>query len=427
MTDGLLSWIIGLYFPVCFTGIIGFLRGRRERVFASCLLGALWVAVSLPVLGQINAHAGWWSYEPGNVQFCRMPLQLYFGWIVWWGILPQIVLDGLSITWSAVLLVALDAVAMPRIPWLAMPRKWLVGEGLAALIVLVPALCLARWTFANNHLRVRAAMQTAIAGGLFLYLVPELVFAIRPGRGWMPLLGMPGWERQIGLQSLAILALPGLGAVMEFAERGRGTPIPYDPPVQLVASGVYRYCANPMQLSCALVMMGWAALLSSGWLVLAAIISIIYSAGIAEWDESQDLEQRFGAEWQRYRTAVRNWLPRWRPYHAGPAARLYIAATCGPCSELRGWLEARLPVGMEMVDAETLAAGSIRRLRYDAGDGAGAVDGVRALGRALEHLNLGWALAGAALRLPLVWQSVQLVMDASGLGPRTVRQAPWVH
>jgi hypothetical protein len=45
-------------------------------------------------------------------------------------------------------------------------------------------------------------------------------------------------------------------------------------------------------------------------------------------------------------------------------------------------------------------------------------EGVRALGRALEHLHLGWAFAGAVLRLPLVWQSVQLVMDASGLGPR---------
>ncbi len=34
---------------------------------------------------------------------------------------------------------------------------------------------------------------------------------------------------------------------------------------------------------------------------------------------------------------------------------------------------------------------------------------------------LQWFLqAAAALRLPMVWQGIQLVMDASGLGPRVL-------
>jgi hypothetical protein len=177
-----------------------------------------------------------------------------------------------------------------------------------------------------------------------------------------------------------------------------------------------------MQASCALVMLVWAALLRNGWLLTAATASIVYSAGIAEWDESQDMEKRFGAGWTHYRSSVRNWRPRWYPFHMGSPARLYIAATCGPCSELRAWIEKRKPIGMTMIDAETCVRGSIRRLRYDPGDGSGAVDGIRALGRSLEHLSLGWALAGAALRIPLVCQTVQLVMDASGLGPRELQQ-----
>lgn len=420
MNDELWEWICGLYFPICFTAIIGMFRGRQARMFASCLLGALWVAVSLPAVELVNSHTHWWSYASRELLFCGMPLELYFGWIVWWGILPQIALDGLSIVWSAALLTALDAVLMPRTPWLTLPRKWLLGEGVAVLIVLVPALCLARWTLAHKHLHMRAALQVALAGGLFLYLVPEIVFALRPGRGWMPLLAMPGWEKQIAAQIILLLALPGVGAVMEFAERGGGTPIPYDPPVRLVTSGVYRYVANPMQLSCALAMLAWAALLRNGWLAAAGAVSITYSAGIAEWDERQDLEERFGEAWKKYRASVRNWRLRWRPYHAGQPARLYMAATCGPCSELRRWIEARGPVGIEIVDAETLQAGSIQRMRYEPADGSCAVEGVRAMGRALEHLNLGWALAGAALRLPVVWRCVQLVMDASGFGPRTL-------
>jgi protein-S-isoprenylcysteine O-methyltransferase Ste14 len=327
------------------------------------------------------------------------------------------------------LLAALDLIAMPLCaPVVVLRAPWVIGEAVGVLmIVLAPALCFARWTITNAHVRVRAILQAAIAGMVFLYLVPEMIFAVRPGRGWTPLLEMPAWTRQLAIQMLILFALPGLGAAMEFAERGQGTPIPYDPPARLVVSGVYRYCANPMQVSCALVMLAWAALLRNGWLFVAAAASIAYSAGIARWDEALDMEKRFGAEWRQYRNEVRNWGLRWRPYHSGPVARVYIAATCGPCSELRAWLEKRNPEGMAIVDAETVAPGSIRRMRYDPGDGSGVEEGVRALGRSLEHLNPGWALAGTALRLPLVWRGVQLVMDASGLGPREICQARRVN
>ena len=77
-------------------------------------------------------------------------------------------------------------------------------------------------------------------------------------------------------------------------------------------------------------------------------------------------------------------------------------------------------MGLHFIDAEELPSGSIRRLRYDPGDGSSTVEGVRAMGRVLEHLNFGWAVAGASLRLPGIWQGVQLLMDASGLGPRTL-------
>jgi hypothetical protein len=59
-------------------------------------------------------------------------------------------------------------------------------------------------------------------------------------------------------------------------------------------------------------------------------------------------------------------------------------------------------------------------MRYDPKDGSGTVDGIRAMGRALEHLDLGWALCGTEVRLPCAWQLVQLFMDAAGLGPRGI-------
>jgi protein-S-isoprenylcysteine O-methyltransferase Ste14 len=365
-------------------------------------------------------RVGWVvGFASGGVLFCGMPLELYLGWVLLWGVLPQMVFPRLGVGWSAVVMVGVDLVAMPLCGAVVrLGPRWLMGEAVAVVVVLVPALCVARWTREDRCLAIRAGMQVMMAGMWFLYVIPELAFALRPGGGWRALMELSSWKRQVGLQVLMVMAVPGLGAVMEFAERGLGTPIPYDPPKRLVTSGIYRYIANPMQVSCAMVMLGWAAMLRSGWMAVAAVGSVVYSAGIAEWDEGQDLAERFGAEWREYRAAVRNWWPRWRPYCAGRAARIYIAASCGPCSELRAWLESRAPLGLEILDAEMLPSGSIRRMRYEMGDGSGAVDGVRALGRALEHLHLGWAVAGAALRLPGVWWGVQLLMDASGLGPR---------
>jgi protein-S-isoprenylcysteine O-methyltransferase Ste14 len=414
-----------LYFPLMFALLTGLLRQRRAKQFAACLLGLVWAAPSLLIVQRLNLLAGWWQFSSVGFAIRGMPLELYLGWTVLWGVLPQLVFRRLQLTACVVVFVIADLILMPSCRQVVqLGTRWLAGESVAILVVLIPALCLGRWTLDDSHLRPRAMMQVMIAGMLFLYLVPEIAFALRASRGWAPLLALSAWQRELALQGLVLLAIPGTSAVMEFAERGMGTPIPYDSPKRLVRSGIYRYCANPMQASCAAVMFGWAILLCNVWLLLAAVISGIYSAGIAEWDERQDLIQRFGTEWKIYRLNVKNWRVRWRPYTSTDRAHLHIAASCLPCSELRGWIERRKPLGLDLIAAEALHGGSIHRLRYDPGDGSPAVEGIRALGRALEHLHLGWALAGMTMRLPVVWRCIQLAMDASGLGPRPLPNMP---
>lgn len=409
-----------LYVPVVTATLAALVRRPGKRLAAGCLLSFLWALGTLVVLQWINEWFGFWSFNSGDVWFCGMPLELYLGWAVLWGLVPQLLFRRMALAYVAMVLGVADIWVMPLCQSVVpLSDTWPVGETIALLLVLLPAVAVARWTAEDTHLRVRVPMQVAISGMLFLGLLPELAFALRPGRRWAPLLGSPKWLLQIELQVICLLAVPGLAAVMEFGERGEGSPIPFDPPKRLVTCGVYRYVANPMQMSCTVVMLAWAVVLRNVWYALGSLIALIYGVGLAAWDERMDLQERFGEEWRAYRAQVRNWRVRWRPYHAGAPARLYIAATCGPCSELRRWIEARRPVGLKLVDAETLAAGSIRRMRYEV-DGE-RLDGIRALARALEHLNAGWAFCGAVLRLPGVWQAVQLVMDASGLGPRDLR------
>ncbi|SNS39671.1 Phospholipid methyltransferase [Granulicella rosea] len=411
-----------LYLPIVAAMLAGVRRRPEPRQFAACLLSLLWTLPALLLLQIANLHARWWSFATDGATLRAMPLELYLGWLVLWGVLPQLAMPRLPLAVCAAVMAALDLAVMPLCrPVVQLRPRWLVGEAAAVVLVLCPALAIARWTLTDTRLKLRATLQVATSALLFLFFLPELIFATRPHTaGWRPMLELTGWRAQLAVMSVLLVALPGVSAVFEFAERGQGTPIPYDPPRRLVASGVYRYIANPMQLSCTLTMLLWAALLHSGWMLLGACITIVYSAGIAEWDEHEDLNQRFAAPWRQYRAEVRNWLPRLHPYISGPPAAIYIARTCGPCSELRAWLEARQPFGLELRDAEELPQGSIRRIRYQPRDGSAPVEGVRAVARALEHLHVGWAFAGAALRLPLLWRAVQLVMDASGFGPRTL-------
>jgi protein-S-isoprenylcysteine O-methyltransferase Ste14 len=289
-------------------------------------------------------------------------------------------------------------------------------------------------------MRHRAFLQVIAFGGIALGVLPHIILQ-ESGASWVPLLVRPRWLTALYLQLLAAAALLGVSAVQEFAIRGRGTPVPFDPPKHLVTSGPYAYVRNPMQLSAALVLIGWGGLLGSWWVVAAGAMAVIYGAGFATGDERVDLERRFGAGWTAYAARVRRWMPRWRPANfgindsdadaLGSAAEsgqlasfargtLYVAEECGPCSEVRRWFSSRSPVGLDIVAAERHPSRSLSRITYDPGDGTGDSEGVAAICRALEHVDFGWAMLGMFVRLPGVCAAIQLVTDASGGNPRRV-------
>ena len=437
--------ILVLYVPIVLCAIAWLLRKPRIRTIAAPLLSLLWTLPTLLILQRVNLCCHWWSFDTQTPCFLGMPVALYLGWAVFWGLLPQLAWTKLDVLSIAIVAFSFDFVVMFHLsPALVIgpgtvagsyAPAWLVGEAVAIVLVLVPAMLLFRWTENDTHLGLRAGGQVILSALIFLYLFPELVFALRAGTpGWRPLLTTPRFILQVWAQILLLLAVPGISAVQEFAIRGRGTPLPYDPPRKLVTSGIYRYCANPMQFSCAVVMLAEAVVLRSLWLAAAAVMSTIYSAGLAHWDEELDLAQRFGAvtppggsfdtaapafTWRTYRAAVPAWRIRWRPFAGGPPASLYVAATCFTCRGVRAFFEQRDPLGLIFVAAESLPAGSIRRLRYVPADGP-SESGVLALARALEHLNFAWAFVGMLLRLPVVHHAAQLLTDVAGFGPRTL-------
>lgn len=418
---------MGLYLPIIAAFLAAFLRSSRKRIFPAALMGFVWTLPSLLAVQSLNLHFGWWGFNASGGLFRGMPVDLYLGWAVLWGVLPVLSFGETGIVWVSAAFFAIDLILMPACyPVVILSHRWLIGECVALVVVLIPAQLFARWTVNDTHLNARAVLHVLAAGGVFLFLLPEIVFAVRPGRGWHALLFAPAWLRNLELQGLALLGVIGVSAVQEFARRGGGTPIPYDPPKQLVVSGPYRYVSNPMQLSCVLVMTACGCVLRNPWLAAAGIMSFFYSLGLAAWDEDQDMRDRFGRPFDEYRNNVKAWKPRFTPWHAPnrPVPRLYVAETCGPCSEVRRWFESHGAIFLQVVAAEDHPTRDLERITYDPMDGTNVDDGVAAFARALEHINLGWAFAGACLRLPLMRHLVQVLLDASGFGPRPIPRRP---
>ncbi|MGH9748105.1 MAG: methyltransferase family protein [Candidatus Acidiferrales bacterium] len=413
----------GLYLPIAVAFLLVLLRQRPPRLFGAGLVGILWTLPSLLAVQLLNLRFEWWSFHASGGFFRGIPVDLYLGWAVLWGLLPVLAFRRLKSCWVMAIFLGIDLALMPACrPVVELGRGWILGEAVAICLVLVPAQLLARWTLEDRRLEARATLQVLMSAGVFLFWLPEIAFVLRMGRAWEALLIEGSWTTGIELQCVFLLGVLGISAAQEFAQRGGGTPIPYDPPKKLVASGVYRYVANPMQMSCSAVMVAWGVVMDIPLYWLAAVISILYGLGVANWDEGEDLKTRFGEAWRRYRRHVRAWRIRFRPWHDPelPPALLYVAETCGPCSEVRRWFEAHRASGLAIVAAEDHPTRDLRRVTYDPQDGSETEEGVRAIARGLEHIHFGWAFAGACLRLPVVADFVQLLLDASGLGPRRI-------
>jgi protein-S-isoprenylcysteine O-methyltransferase Ste14 len=339
-----------------------------------------------------------------------------------WGALPILAFPTAPVAAIVAIAFSADLALMPAAaPVVRLGQTWLRGEIMALLAVLVPVQLLARWTCRDERLALRAALQMIGFAGMIGFAIPAMVIQSTGGR-WLNPLTLPAWEVSLVAQALAMPLLIGVTAVQEFVTRGGGTPVPLDPPHRLVSSGIYSYVRNPMQIAGVLTLVMLGVIVRNAWVSVAGLMAHVYSIGLAGWDEDADLRRRFGDAWTTYCGGVPRWLPRFWPWHdpANSRSRLYVSETCGTCSQVARWFKARRPIGLSIVAAEAHPSHALQRITYEPFDGSPAASGIAAVARGLEHVHLGWAIAGFALRLPVVYPMVQLIVDASGGGPRTI-------
>ena len=155
---------------------------------------------------------------------------------------------------------------------------------------------------------------TAVLWAVFLVAVPAGIRWLENVSGLSQTRFEPGALQVVAVSVFLAGALVGFWSAFVLVTLGHGTPMPLDCTHRLVIAGPYRYIRNPMSA------MGIAQGLAVG-LYLGSTLTMAYAlAGALVWHyvlrpwEEQDLAERFGAEYHRYRSNVPCWRPRLTPY-----------------------------------------------------------------------------------------------------------------
>ena len=297
-------------------------------------------------------------------------------------------------------------------PALELKKGWLIGEIGLVLLCLMPSQLIAYAKVSDRLLGYRATLITLSFVGVMTCVLPfcvndgALVDAVAAVRS------RPRFLNSFYLIVLAIVAIPGISAVYFFCKVGRGTPIPFDPPEKLVTTGVYAYCANPIQLSIALSLVVWGVYLENWVCLVISGMSLVYSAGIAKVVEIDEMEARFGEQWKSYKNEVKSWRFSILPPANYSQGRLFIARNCEVCSGIRQWFEKQRLTNLSLCHADEFQGETLERISYT--NSGVRFEGVRAVAEAFQHINLLFASIGWVIHLPLISEIIQLAVDTSG-------------
>src|SRR6185503_20705055 len=153
--------------------------------------------------------------------------------------------------------------------------------------------------------------MTALKSLLFFILAPGMVAGLIP-------LALLRTGPQIRMGILSYLAFPlwmmGIAMLIwcfrDFLVKGRGTPAPFDPPKELVVSGLYNYIRNPMYVGVLLVIIGHFLWFGFWNLLIYAVLVFVGFSAFVVFYEEPTLKRNFGAAYEEYLKRVPRWIPR---------------------------------------------------------------------------------------------------------------------
>lgn len=155
-------------------------------------------------------------------------------------------------------------------------------------------------------LLIRALVYATLFIGFLLVFLPARIVE------WS---GLPapdhfgGWQI-VGVTLASAGAVLAVSCILTFVFVGRGTPLPLDPPRQLVVRGPYRFIRNPMYLGATAALLGAAVYYWSAALFGYAVVFLVAMHLFVLAYEEPALRTTFGREYEEYCRRVGRWWPR---------------------------------------------------------------------------------------------------------------------
>jgi protein-S-isoprenylcysteine O-methyltransferase Ste14 len=164
---------------------------------------------------------------------------------------------------------------------------------------------------ASGPKRVRGLM-TPIGLILFFAFIGALIWGSMLLDRWLGF----GWALPRGVELALSIPLMAIGAFLSAWSiliflQGRGTPVPFNPPRELVMRGPYRYVRNPMLTGLFMQFLGLGVFLGSAGMTL--IVTPAFAVASVSWlklVEEPELERRLGSAYVEYKRATPMFLPR---------------------------------------------------------------------------------------------------------------------
>ena len=171
---------------------------------------------------------------------------------------------------------------------------------------------IAKWAEQEYGLTPRI-LATLLAGVLFVFLIPYVLYQVGPiidNRFGLPSIafGLPNLILGIILIPFGLIyALWSIVAQLLFA---RGTPLPMMATKNLLISGPFRQCRNPMSFGTILLYLGISILIGSVSAVGMVFVFFIALLAYIKKIEEGELEIRFGEEYLVYKRDTPFIIPR---------------------------------------------------------------------------------------------------------------------
>ena len=414
-----LRWVLFLG-PLAAITFLGIKARHNERALVGCLFAFLYGLGMIFATHVLAIAMGWWHYGGDSLMLNGIPADLWIGGAILFGPVLYLAFPSTAPFWLVLPIVVLlhGTLFSSLHPLVFAGPNWFLGVVVVFAIAHIPSIYLARWTTRDENLACRAALLAIGYGFLAFGVLPALI-VLAMGEN-LQLASRPLSIIVICVPLIGVFLIIGLSAVQLFVVHGRGTPIPLDPTKHLVRVGLFSYLINPMQLASAATWILMGIALGSIWIASCAIMAWIFVVGMVRWHHRHDLLKRFPKGWPEYRSNVPEWIPRWRPWVPHPSKLLFDPGN-DRHQRLARWLRRRDCIGLGLAPMANSPLLYIEEGHVEEGHGM-SFRGMAAVAKAVDHINLAWAVSSAALllvALPLQSVSNRFRRGLSQAAPET--------